>query len=193
LTGSRSQTEYGQEAGHQIPLSGEQILKSLFILRHGKSDWNADFSTDHERPLAPRGQSAARAMGIFLSRLEHAPDLVISSTAARAHDTVRLAAEAGEWSCTVETDRQLYEGDTGLLLQLVHEQDDSRESLLLAGHEPTSSEMIAKLIGGGLVRMPTAALARIDFLVESWTEVRFGRGTLIWLVTPKILKKGLLA
>jgi phosphohistidine phosphatase len=130
-------------------------------------------------------------MGVFLSRLEQAPDLVISSTAARALDTARLAAAAGDWSCTVETDRHLYEGETGLVLQLIQQQDDSRESLLLAGHEPTSSEMIAKLIGGGLIRMPTAALARIDFLVESWAEVRFGRGMLIWLVTPKLLKKAL--
>ena len=129
-------------------------------------------------------------MGIFLSRLGQAPALVISSTAVRAHDTARLAAEAGDWSSTVETDRQLYEGDTGLVLELIQEQDDSRDSLLLAGHEPTSSEMVARLLGGGLVRMPTAGLARIDFSVESWAEVRFGRGMLIWLVTPKILKKG---
>ncbi|MEE9561834.1 MAG: histidine phosphatase family protein [Thermoanaerobaculia bacterium] len=164
-------------------------MKSLFILRHGKSDWNADFAADHDRPLAPRGRSAARAMGVFLSRIGQAPDLVISSTAVRADDTARLAAEAGDWSCTPETDRQLYEGNTGLILPLVQQQDDSQDSLLLAGHEPTSSEMIAKLIGGGLVRMPTAALARIDFLVESWAEVRFGNGMLVWLVTPKMLKK----
>lgn len=130
-------------------------------------------------------------MGVFLSRLGQGPDLVISSTADRAHETARLAAEAGDWSCTVVTDRQLYDGDTDLVLQLIQQQDDAQESLLLAGHEPTSSEMIVKLIGGGLVRMPTAALARIDFLVESWAEVEFGRGMLIWLVTPKLLKKGL--
>lgn len=166
-------------------------MKTLFILRHGKSDWNADFGADHERPLAPRGRSAARAIGVFLSRLEQTPDLVISSTAVRAHDTARLAAAAGDWPCAIETDPQLYEGDTGLILQLVQQQDDALESLLLAGHEPTSSEMVGRLIGGGLVRMPTAALARIDFSVESWTEVRFERGMLIWLVTPKMLKKGL--
>jgi phosphohistidine phosphatase len=166
-------------------------LKSLFILRHGKSDWNADFAADDERPLAPRGQSAARAMGLFLSRLGQIPDLVISSTAVRAHDTARLAVEAGDWSCTVETNRKLYEGDTDLVLELVQKQDDSYESLLLAGHEPTSSAMVGRLIGDGLVRMPTAALARIDFPVENWADIRFGRGTLIWLVTPKLLKKGL--
>jgi hypothetical protein len=27
--------------------------------------------------------------------------------------------------------------------------------------------------------------------VENWADIRFGRGTLIWLVTPKLLKKGL--
>jgi phosphohistidine phosphatase len=166
-------------------------VKSLYILRHGKSDWHADFAADHERPLAPRGRSAARAVGVLLSRLGQAPDLVLSSTAVRAHDTARLAAEAGEWSCMVVTDRQLYDGDTGLVLRLVQEQDETRESVLLAGHEPTSSEMLGKLIGGGQVRMPTAALARIDFAVDRWAKVRFGGGMLIWLVTPKLVKKGL--
>lgn len=130
-------------------------------------------------------------MGVFLSRLGQAPDLVISSTAVRARDTARLAAEAGEWACTVDTDRQLYDGDIDRILHLVQAQSDSRESLLLAAHEPTSSEMVGRLIGGGVVRMPTAALARIDFPAEHWAEVRSGSGMLIWLMTPKLLKKGL--
>jgi hypothetical protein len=38
--------------------------------------------------------------------------------------------------------------------------------------------------------MVTATLARIDFGVDRWAEVDFGRGLLCWLVTPKLLDRG---
>ena len=35
----------------------------LYLLRHGKSDWEALSGSDHDRPLAPRGRRAARRVG----------------------------------------------------------------------------------------------------------------------------------
>lgn len=35
-------------------------VKRIYLLRHGKSDWDADDSTDHDRPLKNRGVRAAR-------------------------------------------------------------------------------------------------------------------------------------
>jgi len=46
---------------------------------------------------------------------------------------------------------------------------------------------VSLLIGGGLVRMPTAALARIDLLVDEWSEVGPGTGVLSWLVVPRVI------
>ena len=34
-------------------------MRSLILFRHGKSDWDAPYSSDHERPLAGRGKEAA--------------------------------------------------------------------------------------------------------------------------------------
>jgi hypothetical protein len=35
--------------------------------------------------------------------------------------------------------------------------------------------------------MPTAALARIDLLVDEWAELGPGTGVLSWLVVPRVI------
>lgn len=164
-------------------------MKSLYLLRHGKSDWHADYDADHERPLNDRGRRAAQRMGKFLSRIGQEPDLILTSSAVRARTTVELAAAAGKWDSPTEITSDLYETTHHTVLSLIRLQDDSCDRLLLAGHQPTWSEVVAGLIGGGFVKMSTAALARIDFNVAGWAEVSLGGGILAWVVTPKILGK----
>ena len=52
---------------------------------------------------------------------------------------------------------------------------------MLIGHEPTWSETVSRLIGGGTLKYPTAAVARVDLDVDVWAEAAFGLGTLIYL------------
>jgi phosphohistidine phosphatase len=162
-------------------------MKSVILLRHAKSDWEADYESDHDRPLNKRGRKAAALMGRYLASLGQLPDLVLSSTALRARETVRRAAEAGDWDCPVELTPELYGASPGSVLELIRGRDDALESLLLTGHEPTWSVLAGILVGGASLRMPTAAMARIDFSVESWGDVEPDKGTLIWQVTPKLL------
>jgi len=164
-------------------------MKRIYLLRHAKSDWSADFEADHERPLNKRGRVAAQQIGRFLTVVEQAPDLVVTSSAVRAGETVELAMAAGSWACPVEVTRDLYASSPSAVMHLVQAFAGSHDSLLLVGHEPTWSELASALIGGGHVKLPTAALARIDFDVESWAEVEFGAGILIWVVTPKLLAR----
>lgn len=164
-------------------------MKTVFFLRHGKSDWDANFDHDHERPIATRGQKAARRMGRFLARTGQVPDAIVTSTAVRAKQTLALAMEAGDWDVPVRESRSLYEDGPVAVLAVIQAEAAAAQSLLLVGHEPTWSSSISRLIGGGAVRYPTAALARIDFEVASWREVQFGRGELQWLLPPKVLKE----
>src|SRR5919106_1216821 len=76
-------------------------MKTLLVMRHAKSDWNADYGRDHERPLNERGIGSARLMGKVLSDKGQAPDLVITSTALRAQKTAALAKEAGKWAADI--------------------------------------------------------------------------------------------
>lgn len=164
-------------------------MKRIYLLRHAKSDWEADYEADHERPLNKRGRGAAQQMGRFLTVVGQTPDLVVTSSAVRAADTVELAMSAGSWSCPVEVTRDLYASSPSAVMHLVQTFAGSHDRLLLVGHEPTWSELASALIGGGHVKLPTAALARIDFDVEGWAEVEFGAGILTWVVTPKLLAR----
>ncbi|MGH9379964.1 MAG: SixA phosphatase family protein [Thermoanaerobaculia bacterium] len=160
----------------------------LLLLRHAKSDWDAAYDHDHDRPLARRGVRDARLIGRFLTAAGQAPDLAIHSTAIRATRTAELAAEAGGWSCPVHATGELYEADFMALLSVVHHADPAATRLLLVGHQPLWSIAAARLIGGGAIRLPTAAVACIRFEVSDWRSVTEGSGELAWLITPKLLR-----
>ncbi len=164
-------------------------MKTVLLFRHAKSDWNADYADDHDRPLAPRGKTAASMMGKYLARVGEVPDLVITSSAVRAKLTAERAMKAGEWDCATKVSGELYTQSSKDVLRAIREQDDSVESLLLVGHGPALWELAAALTGGGKFRFPTAAIARIDFSANSWQEVGSGDGVLTWYVTPKLIDR----
>jgi phosphohistidine phosphatase len=163
-------------------------MPSLILLRHGKSDWDADYGgDDRARPLARRGRRAAQQMGRFLARARQIPDAAITSPALRAADTLQLAMEGGGWTCPVRTAAILYGGGVSGLLAEVRQEPSATGVLLAVGHEPTWSEAVAALIGGGEIRFPTGALARIDFDVDRWDEVGLGTGVLALCIAPRML------
>lgn len=159
----------------------------LFLLRHGKSDWEAPFEDDHERPLAGRGRHASELMGRFLAKIAAAPGRVISSSAVRARSTAELAAEAGGWDCPLDLTLSVYQAGPEDVLEAIRRRGGREASLLVVGHEPTFSRLAALLIGGGSLRLPTGALACIRFGCDAWEEIEPGKGELAWLVTPKLL------
>lgn len=162
--------------------------RRLLILRHAKSDWQASYGTDHDRPLNKRGCDDAPRMGRLIAGA-CAPDLVITSSAVRAQETVRRAAEAGRWTAKVEVERAFYGSDPTTVLARLRTVDDRLATVLIAGHEPTWSDMIATLTGAR-VQVPTAAAACIEIYLATWSDLRPGTGCLRWLVTPKILRRG---
>ena len=163
-------------------------MKTVLFLRHAKSDWDADFEHDHERPLNKRGRRAADQVGRYLAEVEQVPDLLLSSTAVRARTTLERAREAGAWPARPhQLTRDLYGASPAAVLALIHAQPETAASLLLVGHEPTWSETVGRLVGDADVRMPTAALARVDCYVDRWQDVRMGAGQLIFLLPPKLL------
>jgi phosphohistidine phosphatase len=161
-------------------------MKTLFLLRHGKSDWSADVG-DAARPLTKRGRDAARSTGRFLTRAGHMPDAVVTSPARRAVDTASLAAATGSWQCEIRQQVLLYGADAVAVLDIARAETTATQRLLLVGHEPALSETLALLVGGGAHRMPTAAVAAIEFDTEQWADLAPGRGRLLFLIPPRLL------
>ena len=161
-------------------------MPTLLVLRHGKSDWSADDGVDARRPLAERGRRAARTIGRHLSEVGPRPTLALTSPAVRARDTLDRVLAAAGIECPTRVAETFYEHGTASVLDELRGLEGSPDVVLVVGHEPTWSDLIATLTGSE-VRFPTAALARLDFDSE-WARLRPGGGVLTWLVRPRDLE-----
>jgi len=163
-------------------------MGSIYVMRHGKSDWSSPGASDHERPLKKRGRDAARRVGRFLTRIGEAPQLVIVSSAVRARTTGEIAYEAGGWEAELRVVPELYEASTGAVAEIIRNVSDEVERILTVGHQPTCSIFVSELIGGGAPAFPTATIARVDLHLGSWGSLRPNSGELKWLINPRLLE-----
>ncbi|MGH9278241.1 MAG: SixA phosphatase family protein [Acidimicrobiales bacterium] len=163
-------------------------MPAVILLRHAKSDWDADYgSDDRDRPLNKRGRAAAATIGRLLASSGNVPTEAITSPATRALETLHLAMEAGGWSCPVEPRPVLYGASASEVVAELRRRPDTTDVLLVVGHEPTTSDTASVLTGGGRLRVATATVLRIEFDAGRWADVAPGGGTLAWLVPPRLL------
>ena len=162
-------------------------MKTLYLLRHAKSDWTADFGTDFERPLNKRGRRAAGAVGRFLAGAGWVPDLVLSSSAVRTRDTIERAADAGGWETDVELLDELYTGNPKHVLAVLQGQRRKLRSVMIVGHETAMSETMSLILGAARVRFPTAAVACMELDIKRWKDLGPGCGELLFFVPPRLL------
>lgn len=158
-------------------------MKTLLLMRHAKSDWDAEYGSDHDRPLNHRGAKSARLMGRVLADQGLIPDRVTSSTALRARRTAELAIESGNWDAELVLDRALYdEGPRGVLDVAASAPDVPR--LMLVGHQPTWSMLVAALTGER-VEMKTATVAVVALDVATWAELPGATGAMTRVLQPR--------
>ena len=146
-------------------------MRTLILLRHGKSDWSGD-EPDDLRPLARRGRRQVPASGRWLAENAGAIDLAVVSTAARARETWQLAAAELAAPPPVRFDERVYAASVGSLLGVLRELPDAMGTVVLVGHNPGVEDLVADLTGHW-VPMPTSALAVID-LPGAWSDVGDG-------------------
>lgn len=151
-------------------------MRQLLLMRHAKSDWDADYGRDHDRPLNERGVRSAKLMGRFLAGNDLVPGFVISSTAVRARTTAQLAADAGSWDAGIRLERGLYEEGPSGVIALASAAPDV-ERLMLVGHQPTWSGLVA-VLAGERVEMKTASVALIALEIDRWSDLAGETGEL---------------
>jgi phosphohistidine phosphatase len=163
-------------------------LKTLILLRHAKSSWKDESLEDIERPLNDRGVRATEVIGNYIRKHKIVPDLVISSPATRARQTADLVLKAARLKLQPRFDERIYEASAHRLLEVISQVEDAADRAMLIGHNPGFEELVEELTGE-FQRMPTCALACIEFNIEKWNKARPGEGNLKWLVTTKKLKR----
>lgn len=169
-------------------------MKTLYVLRHAKSDWGDSSLRDFDRPLNERGWKAAKAVGREMRERGLSPDLVLVSPSARTLETLGRVQEGyGEQLETVE-DRSIYLAETDTLVGLVRSAPADARHLMIVGHNPGMHELVLELAEGPhelrddvAQKYPTAALAEISFDVREWADVAPRTGRLRSFVKPRDL------
>jgi phosphohistidine phosphatase len=163
-------------------------MKTIYLLRHAKSSWKDESLSDIERPLNGRGKKAADTMGAFLKREKILVDLVLSSSAVRARQTIDRVLVSANIVTDVRFDERIYEAGVQRLVEVVRQIENGKKNVILVGHNPGFEELLEWLTGT-IGRMQTGALAKIGLKTSSWNSVSEKSGTLEWIVRPKQLPK----
>ena len=160
-------------------------MKTLLLLRHAKSSWGDSSAKDFDRTLAPRGIADAPRIGRALQLKGPLPDLILSSPAVRATQTVEAVVKAAGL-VSPQFDDTIYGASKAELLEIVRHIPDGSSCAMLVGHNPGFEELVSRLTDTSQ-EMPTAALACVELDCERWSDVDYGAGKLAWLITPKML------
>jgi len=162
-------------------------MKTLLVLRHGKSSWSDPALDDHERPLNKRGRRDGPRMGKLVRKCGLMPDVVISSDAVRARLTAEAVVQAARYAGEILLDQWLYMASPAHTLSLLRTVRENAETVMIVGHNPGLEELITQLTGEQQ-DLPSAALAKIALPIEQWRDLKPStRGTLLGHWRPKEL------
>ncbi len=146
-------------------------MKTLYLLRHARSEPADAAFADRDRPLAPRGQQEAAMMAERWSQRRDRPDLIVSSPATRALATAQTVARVlGYPAEDIRLEERLYDASIGTLVAIIETLDERVDDVLLVGHDPTFSAL-ARHFDSGIASMPTCALAEFSFDASAWSGI----------------------
>ena len=153
-------------------------MKKLSFIRHAKSDWTSPLLSDHDRRLADRGQTASVIMKDFFVTANKNFDIVLSSTALRAVETIEIIKPS-----IIDTEilykKELYTFDDQIMLNFISKINDNISSVLIVGHNPAIQETVLRLAESDqksnlLTRVehkyPTAAFCTLTSSIDKWTH-----------------------
>jgi len=162
-------------------------MKTLLLLRHAKSSKDDPSLNDFDRPLNERGRKDAQGIGKYIRKQKIKPDLVISSPAERARQTIELVLKSAGLKIELKFDKRIYEASVRSLLNVVSQIEDTANAVILVGHNPGFEELFEALTSEAR-DLSTASIACIELSVDKWSKVRAGAGHLKWLAAPKELR-----
>jgi phosphohistidine phosphatase len=159
-------------------------MKTLFLLRHAKAEAGSPGVEDSKRALTDSGRAQAQTVGQFASQQKLNFELVLSSPALRAAQTVQLVLQAASPAGGVCYDDRIYDASLAILVEVISAIPDDINSVLVVGHNPGLEEFL-RLLTNRAEHMSTATLAQISSEVETWANIIGSGATLDRLVQPK--------
>jgi phosphohistidine phosphatase len=162
----------------------------LYLMRHGAA---VDLGThgaapDAERPLTRKGMEKTREAALGLKALGVEPTALVSSPYRRALQTAEIVAQVlGFPAARIRRTDALK--PAARPTELIHELAQIRaREVLCFGHAPNMDMIIAHVLGtrSAVTALKKAGVACLE--LPAATGVLAGRGALVWMLPPKVLR-----
>jgi len=160
-------------------------MKTLYLIRHAKSDWSIPGESDMERGLRKKAHKEIASMGDYLTSRDISPDLMLSSCALRAQETSNILAKKINFLGPKHYLEDLYSSSPELIKEIIMAQDDAYSKIFMVGHNHQLRELIFMLSGEHIKKIPSLGMAAIEFDIQSWEELEKRQGKLDFFITPK--------
>jgi phosphohistidine phosphatase len=161
-------------------------LKTLVLIRHAKSSWKDDNTSDFDRPLNHRGKTDAPMMGKVLRQRQVIPDRYLVSPANRAVTTAQyLTAAMGVREDVVVTDHSLYLAEPQSILDVIATKGGSAKTLFVTGHNPGFTELANSISQARIDNVPTCGIFAVAFDISAWNAIAGQQGRFLFFDYPK--------
>ncbi|MDA3889631.1 MAG: histidine phosphatase family protein [Allgaiera sp.] len=167
------------------------MTKRLILIRHAKSSWDDPLMPDLARPLNPRGQHAATAIGAWLASRGHLPDEVLCSNAARTTETWARLSPALKDVPEAKLMPTLYNASVEVILAVLRHAK-GREVMII-GHNPGLADFAHRVLNRPpphpeFQRYPTGATLVAEFEISQWQEADFAQASAVDFIVPRNLE-----
>jgi len=147
-------------------------MKTLYLIRHAKSDRSDETLSDYDRPLNKRGMKDAPLMGSYLADKGIRPDLILSSPALRAQTTALAIARALSYPPdAIRFEHDLYACNAQTILSIIRGVSDDIDTLFVFGHNPEFTECANLITDGDIDNIPTCGVVEMRLKENNWKSI----------------------
>ena len=163
--------------------------KTIYVVRHAKSSWDNLALSDHDRPLLPVGIKKTNRIIQYLRSKKILPELFISSSAVRAFKTATLIAKGiGYETDDIDKRKELYHAGIDEIYQELFSIDNSVNSVMIFGHNPTFTYFVNNFVSPEIDNLPTSGVVSVEFKAKSWVSIANAKFKIKFVVYPRMLK-----
>jgi phosphohistidine phosphatase len=164
----------------------------LLVIRHGVAEEQDDFAAtgkdDSLRPLTKKGRRKMERGARALRRALPSLNVVATSPFTRAAQTARIVAAAYDDVEIERLDALTPDGRPQAFLTWLRKRD-ADDRVAIVGHEPHLGSLVYWLLTGEAVEGRIAMKKGGACLLELDARPRAGKATLIWSLTPSLLRR----
>jgi phosphohistidine phosphatase len=147
-------------------------MKTLHIVRHGKSSWDLTGVSDFDRPLIEKGILNSYTMAQRLNDKFGKADLIISSPANRALHTAIIFARVLNLNFDkIQIIESLYECETSTIIDIIEGNSSDINNLVIVGHNPIFTNFANLYLPDYIDNIPTSGVVNLSFNTKKWNII----------------------